>query len=122
MSDTTNVMKGVRSDVQNFIKEGMKTLPVDIDLLFIDVFYYFHHSSKRKQDFCLWMSLFYFRAYHYITTRWLSLLRCVNRYLAQLDGSESYFLSCDDAETSKAQGILDKLQNPLIKLILCFAF
>ncbi len=27
------------------IKEGMKTLPVDIDQLFIDVFYYFFHSS-----------------------------------------------------------------------------
>ncbi len=33
------------------ITEGMKTLPVDIDQLFIDVFYYFFHSSKRKQEF-----------------------------------------------------------------------
>ncbi len=62
MSDTTNVMKGVRFGVQKLIKTecprlydvgcichladltvkvGMKTLPLDVDQLFIDVFYYF---------------------------------------------------------------------------------
>ena len=78
MSDTTNVMKGARSGVQKLIKDespfhydigcichladltvkaGMKALP--IDQLFIDVFYHFFHSSKRKQEFSvLWCSLF----------------------------------------------------------------
>ena len=63
MSDTTNVMKGARSGVQKLIKNehptlydvgcichladltvkaAMKTLPIDIDQLFIDVFYYFY--------------------------------------------------------------------------------
>ncbi len=37
----------------------MEVLPVDIDQLFLDIFYYFYHSSKRKQEFCdLWCSLF----------------------------------------------------------------
>ena len=69
MSDTTNVMKDARSGVQKLIKNesshvfdvgcichladlavkaGMQTLPVDIDQLFMDIFYYFFHSSKRK--------------------------------------------------------------------------
>ena len=69
MSNTTNVMNDARSGIQGLIKRecphvldvgcichladltikaGMKTLPVDIDQLFIDVFYYFYHSSKRK--------------------------------------------------------------------------
>ena len=73
MSDTTNVMKSARSGVQKLIKNecshvfdvgcicylanlavkaGMQTLPVDIDQLFVDIFYYFFHSSKRKQQFC----------------------------------------------------------------------
>lgn len=60
MSDTTNVMKGGRSGVQKIIKDenvdmydvgcichladltvkaGMETLPVDIDQLFIDIFF-----------------------------------------------------------------------------------
>lgn len=145
MSDTTNVMKGIRSGVQKLIKNecpnlldvgcichladltikaGMQTLPVDIDQLFIDVFYYFYHSSKRKQEFGdLWRSLFTSEPttiLKHCTTRWLSLLRSVNRYLAQFDGLKSYFLSCDEAETNKVQGILDKLQNPLTKPILCF--
>ena len=63
MSDTTNVMKGARSGVQKLIKNehpslydveciwhladlaikaGMKTLPIDIDQLFVDVFYFFY--------------------------------------------------------------------------------
>ena len=72
MSDTTNVMKGARSGVQQLIKNecpqvldvgcichladltvkaGMKALHVDIDQLFVDVFYSYH-NSKRKQQFC----------------------------------------------------------------------
>lgn len=70
MSDTTNVMKGKRSGAQKLIRDenpflldvgcichladltvkaGLKTLPLDIDQLFIDIFYFFQHSSKRKQ-------------------------------------------------------------------------
>ena len=71
-SDTTNVMKGIRSGVQKLIKDecpqlydvgcichladltleaGMETLPVNIDQLFVDIFYFFCHSSKRKEQF-----------------------------------------------------------------------
>ena len=106
MSDTTNVMKGARSGVQKLIrndcpdvvdvgcichladltiKAGMKALPVDIDKLFIDVFYYFYHSSKRKQEFCdLWCSLFTSEPQtilKHCPTRWLSLLRSLTRPL-----------------------------------------
>ena len=144
MSDTTNVMKGARSGVQKLIrdecpnvldvgcichladlavKSGMKALPVDIDQLFVDVFYYFYHSSKRKQDFCdLWCSLFTSEPQtilKHCTTRWLSLLRCVDRYLSQFDGLKSYFLSCSEAETSKVVNIR-RLENPLTKPILHF--
>lgn len=72
MSDTASVMKGARSGVQKLfknemphlydvgcichladltIKAGMETLPVDINQLFVDIFYYFYHSSKRGQLF-----------------------------------------------------------------------
>ena len=80
ISDTTNVMKGARSGVQKLIrnecphlydvgcichlaeltiKAGLKTLPVDIDQLFVDIFYFFYHSSKRMEQFAEnWRSLF----------------------------------------------------------------
>ena len=69
MSDTTNV---IRSGVQKLIKEenpntydvgcichladltvkaGMESLPVNIEQLFVDIFYHFLHSSKRRQEF-----------------------------------------------------------------------
>ena len=101
MSDTTNVMKGARSGVQKLIKCEIPTLydvgcichladltvkaalPVDIDQLFIDIFYNFHHSSKRKQQFVdLWCSLFSTEPeviLKHCPTRWLSLLKCVDR-------------------------------------------
>lgn len=146
MSDITNVMKGARSGVQKLIrnecpyvldvgcichladlaaKSGMEALPVDIDQPFVDEFYYFYHSSKRKQDFCdLWCSLFTSEPqtiFKHCTTRWLSLLRCVGRYLSQFDSLKSYFLSCSEAETSKVINILRRrLENPLTKPILPF--
>ena len=110
MSDTTNVMKGARSGVQKLIKDehpaiyvgcichladltikaGLEELPIDIDQLFIDVFYHFYHSSKRKQEFTeLWCSLFTSEPgaiLKHCPTCWLSLLHCVDRYLTQLDG------------------------------------
>ena len=145
MSDTTNVMKGARSGVQKLmkneiptlydvgcichladltVKAGLKALPVDIDQLFVDVFYYFHHSSKRKQQFVdLWCSIFSTEPeiiLKHCPTRWLSLLKCVDRYLRQYDRLKSYFLSCDEAETVKVRNILSRLENPLTKPLLLF--
>ena len=145
MSDTTNVMKGARSGVQSLIrkeyphvldvgcichladltiKSGIQALPIDIDQLFIDVFYYFYHSSKRKQEFCdLWCSLFTSEPQtilKHCPTRWLSLLRCIGRFLTQFNGLNSYFLSCSEAETSKVVSIIERLQNPLTRPLLLF--
>ena len=80
MSDTTNITKGAKSGVQKLIRRehpsvydvgcishlanltinsGLECLPVDIDQLFVDIFYYFFHSSKRKQEFHdHWCSMF----------------------------------------------------------------
>ena len=145
MSDTTNVMKGKRSGVQKLIRDenpflldvgcichladltvkaGLETLPVDIDQLFIDIFYFFQHSSKRKQHFVdQWCSMFTTEPdaiLKHCPTRWLSILRCVKRYLKQFDGLRSFFLSCEEAETAKVQSIVARLDNPLTKPLLHF--
>ena len=108
------------------IKAGMQTLPVDIDHLFVDVFYYSFHSSKRKEELCdLWYSLFTSEPQtilKHCTTRWLSLLRCVGRYLTQFDGLKSFFLSCSEAETSKVVSILQRLEYPLTKTLVLISF
>ena len=88
-------------------KAGLKTLPIDVDQLFVDVFYLFLHSSKRKQQFAdNWHSLFSSEPttiLKHCTTCWLSLLCCVNRCIDQFDGFKSYFLSCEVAETVKVK-------------------
>ena len=145
MSDTANVMKGCRSGVQKLIKNeipqlydvgcichladltikaGMAKLPVDIDQLFIDIFYYFHHSSKRNQEFSdLWCSLFTSSEPKAILkncpTHWLSFLRCVGRYLHQYEGLKPYFLSCNE-QSAKVISITTTLENPLTKPLLHF--
>ena len=95
-------------------KASIELLPVDIDKLFIDVFITYH-SSKREQDFCdLWCSLFMSGTQtilKHCTTRWLSLLHCVGRFIAQFDGLRSYFLSCVEAETSEVVSILERLET-----------
>ena len=40
------------------VKAGMRALSVNIDQLFIDIFYHFQHSSKRKQEFFIYGPLF----------------------------------------------------------------
>ena len=105
------------------IKCGIEALPVDIDQLFIDVFYYFYHSSKRKQFCDLWCSLFTSEPQailKHCPIHWLSLLRCVGRFLTWFDGLKSYFLSCNEAETSKVLSIIERLENPLTKPLLLF--
>ena len=141
MSDTVNVMKGCRSGVQKLIRDEMPYLydvgcichiadlaikagvTSDIDQLFVDIFYYFYHSSKRSQEFAdLWRSLFTTEAQailKHCSTRWLSLLRCVNRFLDQYEGLKSYFLSCDE-QSAKVISITQRLENPLTKPILYF--
>ena len=92
----------------------------------MDIFYHFFHSSKRKQEFHNnWCPLFTFEpgtVLKHCPIRWLSLLRCVDRYLQQLDGLISYFVSCDEQDdtNSKVYSITQQLQNALTKPILLF--
>ncbi len=80
MSDTTNVMKGVRSGVQKRIKDecpqlydvgcichladltikaGMETLPVNIDQLFVDIFSFFLSQQQEEGTICRQLVFFF---------------------------------------------------------------
>ena len=98
-------------------------LPIDVDQLFVDIFYHFYHSSKRHENLAeIWRSFFTTEpevVLKHCPTRWLSLLRWFDRYLKQLEGLISYFLSCSE-QSSKVISITKRLQNPLTKPILLF--
>ena len=81
------------------------------------------HRSTLHQEFAdLWCSLFTTEPeaiLKHCPTRWLSLLRCVHRYLNQYEGLKSYFLSCNE-QSQKVVSITHRLENPLTKPILHF--
>ena len=80
MSDTTNVMKGTKSGVEKLecpnlydvgcichladltIKAGMETLPININQLFVDVFYIVARESKNLLILAI---ILYFRTNYY---------------------------------------------------------
>ena len=105
------------------IKAGITALPIYIDQLFIDIFYHFYNSSKLHQEFAdHWCSLFTSEPksiLKHCPTRWLSLLRCVGRYLAQYEGLNHIFLSCNE-QCAKVISITKRLEDPLTKPVLHF--
>ena len=54
-----------------------------------------------------------------IAAHWLSILRCVDKYLKQLQGLISYFCTCSE-QSSKVISITTRLQHPFTKPILHF--
>ena len=144
MSDTTNVMKGVRSGVQKLIndenpmlydvgcichladltvKAGMSILSLLTSISSSLMSFISSITVVSVSKFVdLWCSLFTNEPeviLKHCPTRWLSLLRCVDRYIKQLEGLKSYFRSSHE-ETSKTRSILNRLENPLLKPLLYF--
>ena len=99
-SDTTNVMVGKHNSLLSRIKDkqpsqgcvchlanlsllaGVKSLPVHVDDFFVDLFYFFEKSAKRKEDFREFQHFTdtkQFKIIKHCRTRWLSLEKAVNR-------------------------------------------
>ena len=121
-SDNCSVMKGRHNSVLTRIKnvqphvldigcichlanlccqQGVKQLPLPVDELLIDVYYHFAHSAKRKEqyrEFLAFCDVEPLKILKHASTRWLSLERCVNRFLQQWPALLSYFQSHDDVE------------------------
>ena len=68
-------------------------------------------ENRNSMICCVLCYLLNLMLYLNTVTRWLSLLRYVNRYLSQYDGLKSYF-RCDD-KIAKIRSIISRLQNPL---------
>ncbi|XP_070213054.1 uncharacterized protein [Littorina saxatilis] len=90
----------------------------------VDLFYFFEHSSKRKVDyrsFQLFAEVDELEILKHCPTRWLSLERVVERTLNQLSALRSYFASHPDVEKpGKVKSLHERLQDPLSELTLLF--
>ena len=93
--------------------KGAKELAVNIEDFVIDIYYHFRRSAKGKAQ-----------SIKHVSTRWLSLGKCLERTLKQWDSLESYFLSYfdlqDDPEadgkTNQETRLEKAFTTPLTKL------
>ena len=144
-SDTANVMMGKHNSVLSRIKDkqpqvvslgcvchlanlclvaAVKVLPVDVNDFFVDIFYYFDKSAKRKEgikEFQEFVGIEPLKVIKHCQTRWLSLERAVTRVLYQWDALHAYFdREVETDSSSRVQRLNEKLKNPLYKLVLNF--
>ena len=95
---------------------------INVEDILIGIYYWFDKSSKRKGklaeyfDFC---DQDYQQVLKHVSTRWLSLERCIDRALKKLPSLKSYFLS-----ENFADGRFVRLKNafscPILEPVLLF--
>ena len=144
-SDTCNVMKGARGDliakirqeqpkifdihcnchVLNLaVKFAVKALTLKVDELLVDIFYHFHHSTKRivsLQEYADFCNVQFKIVLRRSKTHWLSLGRSISRTLGMWEPLCAYFTSHPDVEKNgKVKTIAAHLNRPSTKVYLCF--
>ena len=99
-----------------------KVIGANIEDLHIDLYYWFEGSTKRKGVLLEYMELCgheYAKILKLLSTRWLSLERCVRRTLEKYSGLKSYFLSEEFAD-QRFSRLRDAFTNPLTEVALLF--
>ena len=105
---------------------GLKCLPVTMDDIVIDVFYYFKHSTKHWEMFARVQQDFDgiqpVRVLKHSTTRWLSIRRCLKRCLEQWDALYAFFDHQQDQEprNERLKRLIKHMESPLSKLVCKF--
>ena len=99
-------------------------LPVDIDDFFVDLYYYFDKSAKRKEefhDFQVFTGVKELKIIKHCKTRWLSLEKCIQHVIQQWSALYAYFDKVSEDDHSARVMQLDQhFKSPLTKLILLF--
>lgn len=78
------------------LKAAVKCLPVNVDSLMVDINTHFYLSVKRKEEFnefCDFVDVSYKKILGHVETRWLSLLRVVERVVELCMAGFSVLLS-----------------------------
>ena len=145
-SDTASVMVGKHNSVLSRVREATdnhvfdfgcvshianlcansltKALHFPVEDLLIDTYYFFHGSSKRREDykeFQLFTGVEMEEILKHVSTRWLSLERCVGRILSQWGALRSYFNSHSDRERpGKVKRCAEAYADETVKLLCYF--
>lgn len=104
--------------------DACKAIPKTVEQLCRDIHSHFAHSCKRLQlyhEFQEFVAADCLKILQLCSTRWLSMLDCVNRILNQYDALLSYFQSSDDIDRLvTVDRISIKLQDPITKCYFLF--
>ena len=144
-SDTANVMIGRHNSVLSRVKtkqpnvfsqgctchlanlcllKGVQALPVDVDDFFVDLFYHFDKSTKRKEElheFQEFTGTKQLKIIKHCKTRWLSLEKVVQRTLQQWPALNAYFDKLSEHDHSaRVLRIQRHFRSHLTKLVLFF--
>lgn len=140
-SDTASVMVGKNNSVLSRVREAtngrvcdigcvshmanlcanslVKALNMPIEDLLIDT-YFFHGSSKRREEyreFQVFTGVAMEEVLKHVSTRWLSLERCVDRTLSQWHALCSFFNSHSDCERpGRVKRCADAYKDDMVKL------
>ena len=98
-------------------------LPVNLEELTTDVFYYFQKSPKRMKVFQQFQAFLEVKSHKLLKacqTRWLSLEACVNRLNEQYPALLSYFRSTEDRQ-AVVRRVKAALETPLTQAYFGFS-
>lgn len=99
-----------------------KVIGSNIEDLHIDLYNWFERSTKRKGILVEYMEFSgheYAKILKHVSTRWLSLERCVQRTLEKYSGLKTYFLSEEFAD-QRFSRLQDAFSNALTEVALLF--
>ena len=80
---------------------GMKEVPLPVEDFLVDIYFHFEKSCKRKEifkEFQDFSGIEFQKIIKHCSTRWLSLLNCIQCIISQWPALKSYFLSHEDVE------------------------
>lgn len=112
-------------------KKVANQLSVNVEQLVIDLYYHFDKSSKRKeifQSYQVFCDVETRKILKHSSTRWLSLMKCIDRVLRQYDTLKSYFSSClsekkasdKNKKKSKIAILAEQLNDAITKVYMLF--
>lgn len=106
------------------MKSAVKSLPLKVDEILVDIYYHFHNSVKSivgLKEYAEFCDVEFKSILKHSETRWLSLTRSLKRTLEMWEPLLSYFTSHPDVEkTGKVRSIYGYLSDPSVKLWMLF--
>ncbi|KAL6476210.1 hypothetical protein MHYP_G00147090 [Metynnis hypsauchen] len=144
-SDNASVMKGRHNSVISRLKTsqphvqdlgcichlvqlatgcGIKAAQVPVEDILVGIYTHFDKSAKRCEiykEFVDFTDSDHLKLLRYCSTRWLSLLTCIQRVLNQWDALQAYFNSHEEVERSaKVRDLASHLRDPVVKTYFMF--